>query len=319
MAKVTLSYNFSDNLKKFIEVSEALRQKILLTPIPPKVELRMRWEATLQKIFWAVSLAENPVSKSEMIKLLAYPPKKLTEFEKDIINYKKALDFNKEEWLASPKIIVPERILDLYNLACKPVFGPSAASFRAKRNNLKHFLDYLQMGKEHPIVQAGISQIQIIKISPFDNGSTRVARLFSHLSLYKHGFDCRGLLVLEEYYRTDLIALKEAIKSVDIDKNLTFWLEYFAKGIAVQLQKALEEISSQKFKTDLPSSFWKLNDRQKQILEHLENPEQKITNKEVQKMFNLSQITASRYLSKLTSLGLVFPHGKGRSIFYIKA
>jgi len=179
-------------------------------------------------------------------------------------------------------------------------------------------LDYLQTGKEHPIVQAGFSQIQIIKISPFENGSARVARLFSHLLLYKHGFDCRGLLVLEQYYRSDLVGLKEAIKSVDRDKNLTFWLEYFAKGIAVQLQKALEEINSPKFKTDLSASFWKLNERQKQILEYLENPEQKITNKEAQKMFSISQITASRYLSKLTSLGLIFSHGKGRSTFYTK-
>lgn len=316
---LTMSYNLSENLKKLIEVSEDLRQKILLTPIQPRVELRMRWEATLQKIYWALSLAENPVSKSNMIKLLAYPPKRrLTNFEKDIINYKKALDFIKEEWLASPRIIVPERMLDLYNLACKPVFGPSAASFRSKRKHLKHFLDYLQTEKEHPVVQTGISQIQIIKISPFQNGSARVARLFSHLLLYKHGFDCRGLLVLEEYYRTDLVALREAIKSVERYKNLTFWLEYFAKGIVVQLQKALKEINSQRFKTDLPASFWKVNDRQKQILGHLENPKQKITNKDVQKMFNISQITASRYLSKLSSLGLIFSHGKGRSIFYTK-
>lgn len=312
-------YNLSENLKKFIQDSEVLRQKILLTPLPPKVELRMRWEATLQKIYWALSLAENPVSKSNMIKLLAYPPKKrLTKYEKDIINYKKALDFIKEEWLASPRIITPERILDLYNLACKPVFGSSTASFKSKRKDLKHFLDYLQIGKEHPIVQTGISQIQIIKISPFKNGNARVARLFSHLLLYKYGFDYRGLLVLEQYYRTDLVALKEATKSVDRDKNLTLWLEYFAKGVAVQLQKALKEINSQKFKTDLLASFWKLNDRQKQILEYLENPEQKITNKGVQKMFNISQITASRDLAKLVSLGLLFTHGRGRSVYYTR-
>lgn len=314
-----MSYNLSESLRKSIQISKALRQKIVLAPIPPKVELRMRWEATMQKVFWALSLADNPVSKTDMIKLLAYPPKRrLTKFEKDIINYKKTLDFIKEEWLASPRTIIPERIFDLYNLACKPVFGSSTSSFRSKRKDLKHFLDYLQTGKEHPIVQAGISQIQIIKISPFTNGNARVARLFSHLMLYKHGFDCRGLLVLEQYYRTDLIGLREAIKSVDRHKNLTFWLEYFAKGIAIQLQKALEEINSPKFKTDLPASFWKLNNRQKQILEYLENPERKITNKEVQKMFNISQITASRYLSKLTSLGLILSHGKGRSIFYTK-
>jgi Fic family protein len=137
--------------------------------------------------------------------------------------------------------------------------------------------------------------------------------------LYKHGFDCRGLLVLEEYYRTDLVTLREAIKTADQNRNLTFWLEYFAKGIVVQLKKALAEVNSPKFKTDLPASFWKINEKQKRILAYLENPELKITNKEVQKLFGISQITASRYLSKLANLGLILSHGKGRSVFYTKA
>ncbi len=320
MTKISMTYNLSEELRTSIQNSLVLRQKILLSPLSPKAELRMRWEADLQKIFWGLSIADNPIGKPDMVKLLASPPKKkLSQFEKDIINYKKGLDFIKEEWLASPRTITPTTILELYDLACKPVFGPSTASFKAKRKDLKQFLNYLQTGKEHPLIQAGISQIQIIKLSPFNNGSARVARLFTYLMLYKHGFDCRGLLVLEEYYRKDIVGLREAIRKVDEDKNLTAWLEYFAKGILIQLQKAFEEIESPKFKTDLSASFWKLNSRQKLILSHLENPELKITNKDVQKMFNVSQITASRYLSKLASLGLILSHGKGRSIFYTRA
>jgi len=61
-----------------------------------------------------------------------------------------------------------------------------------------------------------------------------------------------------------------------------------------------------------------LNDRQNKILERLENPNLKITNKDVQKMFGVSQITASRDLSKMANLGILLPHGKGRSVFYTK-
>jgi len=35
-------------------------------------------------------------------------------------------------------------------------------------------------------------------------------------------------------------------------------------------------------------------------------------------MFKVSQITASRDLSKLGALGLLFIHGKGRSVYYTK-
>jgi hypothetical protein len=320
MVKISMSYHLSEEIKKSIQESLVLRQKILLSLLPPKVELRMRWEADLQRIFWGLSIAETPISKADMTKLLASPQKKrLNQFEKEIINYKKTLNFIKEEWLASSKIVTPNSLLDLYNLACRPVFGSSTASFKAKRKDIKQFLSYLQTGKEHPLIQAGISQIEIIKLSPFDNGSARVARLFTYLMLYKYGFDCRGLLVLEEYYRKDIVGLREAVRKVDEEKNLTAWLEYFTKGIFFQLQKAFEEIESPKFKTDLSASFWKLNSRQKLILSHLENPELKITNKDVQKMFTVAQITASRSLSKLASLGLILSHGKGRSVFYTRA
>ncbi len=43
-----------------------------------------------------------------------------------------------------------------------------------------------------------------------------------------------------------------------------------------------------------------------------------ITNKKVQKLFKVSQITASRDLAKLASVGLLFTHGKGRSVYYTK-
>ncbi len=125
MTKVTMSYNLSENLRKSVQDALVLRQKILLAPIPPKVELKMRWEADLQRIYWGLSIAENPTSRPDMTKLLAYPPKKrLSQYEKDIINYKKALDFIKEEWLASPKTITPTSILDLYDITCRPVLVP---------------------------------------------------------------------------------------------------------------------------------------------------------------------------------------------------
>jgi len=77
-------------------------------------------------------------------------------------------------------------------------------------------------------------------------------------------------------------------------------------------------IKGLKSQDNLPSSFWKLNGRQQSILSVLENPGEKITNKDVQKKFGVSQITASRDLSHLTTLGLLLAHGKGRSVYYTK-
>ena len=88
--------------------------------------------------------------------------------------------------------------------------------------------------------------------------------------------------------------------------------------VLIQLKNAYKIVSSSKFQTDLPAAFWKLNDRHAEVMNLLERPGSKITNKKVQKMFKVSQITASRDLSQLVRLGLVFSGGKGRSTFYTK-
>jgi Fic family protein len=177
----------------------------------------------------------------------------------------------------------------------------------------------LETSSENPIIQAGIAQAEILRISPFPTGNGRVSRLLSYLYLFKYGYDARGLVFFDEYLRSDLVTLRQVLERAFTTGNSTLWLEHFAKGVLVQMQKSLESINNLSFKTTLPASFWKLNDRQKEILNYLEKPDEKITNKKVQSMFKISQITASRDLAKLANLGLLFGHGKGRSRFYTRA
>lgn len=124
------------------------------------------------------------------------------------------------------------------------------------------------------------------------------------------------MLCFEEYLRRDLVTLEQAYQVPG--GNITPWLEYFAFGIAKQLEKALGEITSDTSPTTMPASFWELNDRQKEVLKIMEQPDISITNKVVQKHFKVSQITASRDLTKLASLGLIFARGKGRSVYYTR-
>lgn len=314
---MNLSYNLSSSLIDSLNKIGLLRQQILTFPIPPKAELRFRWEAIINRIYWSLSLTNQPLEKSQIIKILTHEGRKRLSLDaQEAINYKKALDYINQEWLVSPRPVTPKTILTLYQLACDPRFRGLPAT---AENELKHFLDYLQAGTESPVVKAGIAQIQLLALSPFPDGNGRVARLLGLLFLYKYGFDFRGLLVLDEYFRRDLLGLEAATKTASEKQNLTLWLEYFAQGIVTQLQSALRDITHGRFETSLPSSFWELNDRQKGVLTLLEEPEATITNKKVQKRFKVSQITASRDLAKLASLGLLFAHGRGRSVYYTRA
>lgn len=308
-----LSYNLSSSLIESLQKIEKLRQKILVTPLSQKTELRLRWEAMVNRIYWSLVLSENPLTKTEMVKLFTSGGKKkrLTEDEQDVINYKKALDYISQNWLVSQNSVTHKAVVTLHDLACP-------GRLRGSESAIKQVLDYLQASSENPVVQAGVAQIQIVTLAPFSDGNGRTARLLTLLFLYKAGFDFRGLLVLEEYFRRDLVAFREATENVSKNKNLTLWLEYFAKGVVTQLEKAQEDLASQRSRLDLPATFWKLNDRQKEILTILDQPDATITNKKVQKQFKVSQITASRDLSHLAELELIFARGKGRSIYYTK-
>ncbi|MBI3290033.1 Fic family protein [Candidatus Microgenomates bacterium] len=303
-------YNLSIPLKSSLSHIEQLRRQILLTPISPKTELRLRWEAMLNRIYWSLNLSGNPLTKTEMAKLLSGQTKKrLTPAEKEVINYSRALDYISQEWLVTGRNIQPKTILELYNLAC-------SGRFRDYETNLRQMLNYLQASSENPVIQAGSALMQLVKLSPFTSENDKVARLLSLLFLYKIGYDFRGMLTIEEYFRHDLTTL-EQVSQVP-GGNLTDWLEYYSFGVSQQLEKALENFDNTNPQNFVPTGFWELNDRQKEVLKILEQPDISITNKAVQKRFKVSQITASRDLTKLASLGLIFAHGKGRSVYYTK-
>lgn len=299
---INLSYNLSPTLKSFLDKIELLRQKILLTPLSPKVELRLRWEATLNRVYWSMMSIGKPLNKTRITKLLAIPAKtgSLSE-EYQAIKYKKAIDYIKEHWLVSGETITPKTILTLYSIA-------SYGKFKVSQTRLKELLDYLQRSPEHPVIQAGIAYIEISNAisQPIGDANRQIACLLALIFLYKAGYDFRGLLVLEEYFHKDITTFAQ---------NLTPFLEGFASTMIAQLEKTyLSLIHSDTQR----ASFWELNDRQKGILNFLENPDATITNKKVQNLFKISQITASRDLTRLANLGLLFAHGKGRSVFYTR-
>lgn len=308
----SISYNASSILMEQIKKIDSLRTQLLLTPISPKTELKLRWEAMIQRIYWSLALSGNTLTKNEMIRLITNQNKdNLTSEERDVIEYKKGLDYISHEWLASTKTVSTETILSLHELACP-------GRFILTETKIESFFDYLKSSTEHPVIQAAIAQIGLIHLRPFTNGNGRTARLLALLFLYKYGFDFRGLLCLEEYWRRDITTLQFETKLSIERGNVTNWLEYFAKAVVTQLEKTTQQILAKRGESNLPGAVWELNDRQKEILAHMENPALTMTNKKVQKMFRISQITASRDLSKLAILGLLFAHGKGRSVYYTR-
>ena len=314
----TLTFTFSDKLREKIEKIEEIKQRILTFPISPRDELSLRWESLIDKIYWSMSLIDDPISKKDISSLISSPNKKgLKNTQLRVIELKDVFEFMYYEILATKRPIDIQTLRKAYELGCKDGREASPIS-KNEEKDLQKTLEYIQAGSDHPIVKAGIIQIQILDNVPFRYANNRMSRLSSYLFLYKHYFDLRQLIVLEEFYREDIIGYQRAIEAATKSHNLTFWLEYFAEGVMVQAQKALEKIEEKDIKATYPVSFFRLNQRQKKILSILEKPGLIITNKNVQEIFSVSQITASRDLSKLASLGLIIAHGKGRGAYYTR-
>lgn len=317
---LNLSYNLSSILKERLEKIDLIRKDILLAPLSPKIELQMKWDVMVDRTYNSLTLAEISLTKQEMIKILTSNTifekdknsKKLKSEQETVLSYKRALDYISQHWLLPGKNVTVKDVLILYD-----IFYNGRLILPLSR--IQEILDYVQAHEDHPVIQAGVVGLGILRIQPFSQGNGRLSRLLSYIFLYKNGYDVRGLIEFEKTWTQDRQTYLEAIRITLEVTSITLWLEYFSNSVLTALSGTYRKIQdSTSENLGVHSSFWELSHRQKSIINMLHQPGLTVTNREVQKHFKVSQITASRDLSKLANLGLLFSHGKGRSVYYTK-
>ena len=310
-----ITYTVSPELASALKSVDEHRRNILLTPLSPKYSMVLSWDSMCGRIFHAHTLTGQAITKQEVANILSGRTK--DKSKPNVLAYKRVFDYIKQEWLVNDSPLTEDVLISLHRnyYRGRNQFLSRKVLDRASED-FKYLNDYWQNSSENPVVQAGIVHMTILKMAPFAKNNEIAATLFAYLFLYKLGYDVKGFLVIEEFLANNREDYKDAVEQSLSYGNLTAWLTFFASGIADQLEKVERMISVQETTFHLTSSYWKLNDRQKAILAYFIKPDTKITNRKVQKQFEVSQITASRDLAKLARLGLLFTHGKGRSVFY---
>jgi len=310
---LNISYNISPRLQEYLSRIEDLRKQILLAPISPAKELQFRWEAAFDRIHYSLKLAGNSMKRNDMLKLLSeVVHKKTTDEQKAVLKYKEAVDYISQNWQGSQSAVNAQALIDLHKII-------GNGRLRVPQAGLQYLLNYLQARSENPIIQAAIVNIEMEKMQLFTEHNGLIAHLAADLFLYKYGYDFKGFLAYETTWMEDVDTFKENHERALGAVSLTLWLEYFAQSILKQLEKVLQSIKQPKSATvDLKKSFWQLNERQRSILNFLDQLQATITNRQIQKRYRISQITASRDLVRLTNLGCLFSHGKGRSVYYTR-
>ena len=309
---LSFSYTSTLQLRETLNTINRLRSQILVLPLPQKTEIKLVWEGIAIRTWATLSLSGLDAPKHEVATILANPVKPTRAIAR-ILGVRRAYDIIHAEWRANPKPVSVAALEELFQL-CYP---ESHNGFSTIDQSVKELLTYLDVQEEHPVIQAAIAHMHILTIPGFTDPGV-FARLTHYLFLTKYGYDIRGYITPERVWQTDETTYARLITEYQREHTLTQWIEYIAQSMATNLESILSDIQESRFHIEYPASFWELSDRQKEIMRLMETPQTAITNRQVHKRFKVSQITASRDLSRLTSLGLLYPHGKGRSVYYTK-
>ncbi|HQU32616.1 MAG: Fic family protein [Planctomycetia bacterium] len=251
--------------------------------------------------------------------------------EKELLNYKKAMDFI-AKYIGKDDPIAEGIIRELHKITVKGVRGDKAdpGNYRKIQNYvvnsltreiiytppgplevphlMREFVDWTNRIEDmSPVLTAGIAQFQFVHIHPFIDGNGRTARLLSTLILYKTGYDFKRLFSISEYYDKDRPGYYKAIQTVrNNNMDMTVWLEYFVTGLRSQMEE-IQEKGKQIIKQDTALQKIKragLNARQEKAVKYLLR-KGSISVKEYQSAVSCIRRTAQRDLDNLMEKGII--------------
>ncbi len=176
----------------------------------------------------------------------------------------------------------------------------------------------------HPILRAAICHYQLVNIHPFVEGNGRTARAFATLVLYLSHYDFKKFFSMEQYFDMDVSRYYQALLSVQQSGNqdLTYWLEYFCYGLAIEVDKVKQQVMKLSKDLKLKEQLGKqisLSERQIILLEILHH-QGEITSEEAQQALpNVSTDTILRDMKDLIKKGVIEKRGVTKGVRYVLA
>lgn len=186
---------------------------------------------------------------------------------------------------------------------------------------MSDFFAWLKENQElHPLIRAGITHYELVRIHPFTDGNGRATRAFSLLLLFLEGYQVKKFFSLEEYYDQDPQAYYDALRSVAETGDLTAWLEYFMLGIAIEFNRVkglVQKLSLDlHLKSTMGGSQIALTDRQIKIVEYLERYHELGMSEARDLLPDVSDDTILRDLRYLVEKGLLVRRGNTKGAKY---
>ena len=345
-------FTITNKILKNIGSIEASKEVIDKAPLLPYYERQFQADALARTVHYGTHIEGNELNFTQAEKVLRGEEIPARDRDvQEVINYRKVMDFinQMEDKSQKSKVKIDgETIKKMHEITVNKILPKDQIGLFRKtqvvvRNSqtlqisfrpplamavpiqIKDLLEFINLEEDiHPILKAGAVHFELVRIHPFIDGNGRVARALSTLILFMGGYDIRKFFSLEEYFDSDASKYYEALQSVEKkDGDLTFWLEYFSLGLAIELSKIknkVENISIDlKLKEKLGGKPMLLTDRQIKIVEYI----QKVgflQNKAFESLFPMvSEDTILNELKALSQAGIIKKHGVTKAAKYIMA
>ncbi len=339
-------YTITNAILKNIGVIDASREVIINAPLIPAWEAKFKKEAIERTVHHGTHLEGNGLTNEEVKDVL--DGKEVLARDRDIqeiINYRnvlKFIDLIAEQMQHSKKYnFTLETLLKIHAITTDKILHPdSSGNFRMAQVVIKNAetgqISYMpppaaevpflvedlinwinddETKDLHPVIKAGIIHYEISRIHPFLDGNGRTGRAAATLVMFLDGYDIRKFFSLEEYFDENpmdyYVTLQTVSNQLVLDtheRDLTPWLEYFVKGVAIELNRVKEKVkrvsTDARIKNKLGAQI-ELNERQMIIMEFLHR-HGSMQNRDFRKIFpDYSDDTVLREMRFLKKKGLL--------------
>ncbi|MEK7577969.1 MAG: winged helix-turn-helix transcriptional regulator [Patescibacteria group bacterium] len=316
---LSLSYTKSTTLQDTLARIDALRMEILTTPLTVKTEERRIFRSSILAIYTSLLLNEFPLTIDEIISILTTSKRFTSPTSIAVVSYHNALVWIRQHWTGNRE---PVTAGDLQVLATILFTKPSHIDrvFIQNSQDIESLTMYLSKLSDHPVIQAGLAHAYLLAYPMGQSDNGIFARTVQTLILSQYGYTLRGMAT-HTIDADDVKAFTFAKETIKKYGQCTQWLEYSAATIEKtykRLYLSLIKESHAGVKGDIINRASELSRREEDIMALLIAPTGKITNRQIQRRFHISSITASRHLKKLSNIGFLSIRGKGRSVYYMR-
>jgi Fic family protein len=287
-------YSFTPQIIRYLQTIERVRENVRLAVLPPLVAEQLRQQAHIRSTHYSTRIEGNRLTLKETEQVIQqgklFPGRERDMGE--VERYYHALQ-QVEKWTESGQEVTETRIRKIHAILYK---GRSASPspYRDGQNVVREangeivymppevsdvpglmteMVNWIQQSKTSlpvPVI-AGIAHYQFVTIHPFYDGNGRTARTLTTWLLYQGGYDLGKFYALEEFYIEDLEGYYRALvthphHNYYFGRNqadITPWLDYFLKGMAIVFERVAEEVKRQ--------SKEKIEDKNLELLRPLDN------------------------------------------------